>query len=323
MKDLWFRVLVIWYRLTGSTPTQAQWRARQTMEQPARTGEAVRSHVRRAADERFQCVCGQLLVAGDKVCSRCGRRQLLPYPVRRAMRTLGLVVPDAVPGTLFVLFLMMVGYLAQIYASGGNVIRPFGEGAHPLELGAAIWTEVYPAISVEAQPWRAFTYTMLHGNLMHLLFNTFALMQVGPLVENRFGTARFLFAWVVGAMAAVFLPPLVGLQRDVLVVGASGSIFGLIGMALVRGHLDGGARGRFIRDVMVRWIVYATLFGFFIGGVAHAAHFGGLAAGALCAVALPPADDHPGRRRLSPLLGTLAIGAMVASIAGFLDFRFG
>jgi membrane associated rhomboid family serine protease len=316
VKDLGHRLLVLWYRLLGNTPTQAEWRARRASERPAETGRQVRAHVDRASDRRFHCACGQLLVAGDRVCPRCGRRQYLPYGVRRVLRALGLVVPEAVPGTILVMALMIIGYAFEVRAGGGNVLSPVGGGTDLLDLGAA-----YAALTLGPQPWRAFTYTMLHGNLLHLVFNGLALVQVGPLVENRFGTGRFLFAWLLGGAAAVTGPPLLGIEKAAPVVGASGAIFTLIGMAMVRGHLDGDARGRLIRDVMIRWAVYTTIFGFAVRSVANGAHFGGLVAGAVLCFVLPPPDGRPGRARLGPLLGTLGVAGMSAGLGAFIAWR--
>jgi len=69
-----------------------------------------------------------------------------------------------------------------------------------------------------------------------------------------------------------------------------------------------------VRDVMVRWTIYATVFGLLIGGVAHGAHFAGLAAGALLGAILPAAGQVAARRRLSPFLATAAVGLAIGSL---------
>lgn len=316
MKDFGFRLLVLWYRLLGATPTQAEWRARQARQRPAETQRAIGAAVERNADRRYTCVCGRLLVAGDQRCPGCGRRQLLPFGVRRALRTLGLVVPEAVPGSGLMLILMAAGFVIELKLSGGNFMQPLGAPGTSIDLGASL-----AELTNGPQPWRAFTYTLLHANLFHILFNTMALVQIGPLVERRFGTGRFLFGWLVGGAAAVIVPPAFGFGRIGPTVGASGAVFALMGMALVRGHLDGDTRGRFIRDVMVRWVLYSTVFGLAIGGVAHSAHFGGLAAGALLAWVVPPPDDVPARRAIGPWLCALALAGMIASLGAFVRWR--
>ena len=312
MRDLSYRLLVAWYRLTGNTQVQAEWRARQALSRPEEARDAVRGHARRAADRRFNCVCSQLLVEGDRTCHACGRRQYLPIWARSVLRLLGLAVPAATPGTLVVGLLMAIGYVAQLRYGEGSFGTPSKSNLELFDLGISVsWLTLGP------QPWRAFTYTMLHGGLWHIGFNALALAQIGPLVEQRFGTARFLFAWVFGGAAGVMLPPLVGVSVGVPVLGASGAVFALIGMAMIHGHLEGTDRGRFIRDMMVRWTIYCTLFGLFLGNVAHGAHFGGLAAGALFGWAFPPADDNAARRRLTLPLALVSLGVVFTCLAAW------
>src|SRR6185295_12620812 len=73
--------------------------------------------------------------------------------------------------------------------------------------------------------WRLVTSLFLHGGLLHFVFNTYVLLQLGPLVEETYGTERFwtmyLWAGLCGNLAAQLLRP------EVPVVGASGSIVGL------------------------------------------------------------------------------------------------
>ncbi|MEZ4434112.1 MAG: rhomboid family intramembrane serine protease [bacterium] len=307
MKELWFRVLVGWYRLTGSSAVQAEWRARRALGKPAEAADAIKAGAARTADRRYTCVCGQLLVAEDRVCHACGRRQLLPFWLRRVLRVFGLVVPSALPGSLLAGLSMIVGYAIQIRYGSGGVFSPTPSMLETYELGSAV-----PPLVLGSQPWRAFTYTMLHGGIWHIAFNGIALMQVGPLVEQAFGTARFLFAWVVGGMLAAIVPALMGV--DASIIGASGSVFALIGMALIWGHRAGTAHGRMVREVMIRWTIYSTVFGLMIGGVAHHAHFAGLGAGVLFGWVLPPAGQSPTRRRITPALGAVAVGLALASL---------
>lgn len=308
MKDVWFKVLVAWYRLTGASNVQAEWKARRALDKPDEARAAVAGAAARTADRRYKCVCGQLLVAEDKTCHACGRRQYLPFGVRRVFRALGLVMPSALPGTIFAAISMLVGYGIQLRYGAGGLMDP-SPGLESYDLGSA-----FPELVLGSQPWRAFTYTMLHGGLMHIGFNAFALMQVGPLVEQAFGSARFAFSWVVGGILAALIPALLGAQTPM--VGASGSVFALIGMALIWGHRAGTSQGRMVRDVMIRWTIYATVFGLLMGGVAHGAHFAGLAAGAGIGYLLPPPQHHATRRRLSPFLVAAGLGLAIASLVG-------
>lgn len=159
------------------------------------------------------------------------------------------------------------------------------------------------------QWWRLFVPIFLHGGILHLLFNTMALVQVGPLAEQAYGRARFLLIFLVAGVAGnvlglFFYPRGIG-------VGASGALFGLIGAAGLWGHRRGDSVGLMIRGVMLQWGFYALIFGFMMGAD-NAAHIGGLAGGLL--LSLVVGDAGPLRNAGSRLWTTLAAAAVVITL---------
>ena len=78
--------------------------------------------------------------------------------------------------------------------------------------------------------WRLVTSAFLHGNLMHILFNMYALYNIGPFLEMRLKKVRFTSIYFISAITSgllsFFFTPSVS-------VGASGAIFGLLGAFLV------------------------------------------------------------------------------------------
>ncbi|MGK0357954.1 MAG: membrane associated rhomboid family serine protease [Bradymonadia bacterium] len=325
MRGLWYRLLILWYRLGGNTPAQAQWRARRKLQppealdggEPTPDGAKRRPAARPAtADSRFKCVCGQLMVKDDRVCSRCDRRQLMPFWMRRIARALNLRdVSDRPVATFAVLGTMVLGYLAQVRFGSGSFFSP-SKGFDMIMLGASV-----PSLTLGEQPWRAFTYTMVHGGLMHVAFNGIALVQLGPMVEARFGKARFMAAWVFGAIGGAFLADLLSPSALRPLVGASGAVFALIGMAGVQGHRQGTSQGRQIRNTMIFWAVMTTVLGAGMGGVSHAAHFGGGIVGVIIAFGLRPPDYSATQRRLSPGVGMAAVLTMLLAIGGLVGWH--
>lgn len=135
--------------------------------------------------------------------------------------------------------------------------------------------------------WQPFTYLFLHGNIWHLVFNLFALWMFGMPVEAQWGERDFLkyyFLCGVGAaLAHVALAP----HSGVPVIGASGSVYGLL-VAFAMLYPDAVVYLYFL--IPIKAAHMAILFGaveFFAGatgstpGVARFAHLGGMLTGYL------------------------------------------
>ncbi|MCA9546753.1 MAG: rhomboid family intramembrane serine protease [Myxococcales bacterium] len=319
MKSFWYRALIVFYRLLGSTPTQAEWRARRALGAPDRVKGDVADHVRRAQDTRHTChACGQLLTAEDKRCHACGARQWIPPGLRRVVRLLGLGTVGPQAGSTLAIASMVVGFLVQLRFFGGGAFMS-GVGG---EDGYAIFNlgVSFPELVKGHQPWRAFTYTLFHGGIIHLAFNAFALLQIGPAVERWFGFGRFWFGWTVTGIAGAALPILIGIAKPVPLLGASGAVTGLVGMAMVFGHMLATPQGIALRNAMIKWMVYITVFGMLMGGVAHDAHFAGFAAGAVLAWLLPPVQWRPKHRKLTPVITALGLILALVPTGQFVAF---
>jgi membrane associated rhomboid family serine protease len=79
------------------------------------------------------------------------------------------------------------------------------------------------------QWWRIFTPVLLHAFPMHILFNMWALYQLGPGVERRAGPPAYLALYFAAAGVGGAFAFHLGSATDAL-VGASGAIFGLFGL---------------------------------------------------------------------------------------------
>ena len=138
-------------------------------------------------------------------------------------------------------------------------------------------------------PWQLVTYSFLHGNLMHLLFNMLALYMFGSDIERIFGARRFAtyyFVCVVTAAVAQLIVSAASNLPPFPTVGASGGVFGLLlafGLYFPRRML----MLIFPPIPMPAWL-FVTLYGLlelFLGvtgteqGVAHFAHLGGMLGG--------------------------------------------
>ena len=134
----------------------------------------------------------------------------------------------------------------------------------------------------DGEPWRLLTGAFLHANLLHLLFNGYCLMMVGPMLESSLGTARFVALYIIAAIAGatnamLFTGPIIPL------VGGSGALFGMFGSIVALQMRSGRNTWDFLqfsgpRSVLMM-IGINLLIGFMIPAVSNSAHIGGLIGG--------------------------------------------
>jgi rhomboid protease GluP len=187
------------------------------------------------------------------------------------------------------------------------------------------------------QWWRFVTPMFLHGNLLHLLVNMYSLWVIGPYVEKLYGSAKFIFFWVVTGVAGVVASYLTVVNpgthlgalgrfilktQDAPSVGASGALFGLIGVLFVfgikfRNELPEGFKRAFGTGLLP--VILINLFIGFMGSrfIDNAAHLGGLLSGA--ALALVVSYRRPGERSSLALIWQVlqiaALGLVAISFA--------
>ena len=82
--------------------------------------------------------------------------------------------------------------------------------------------------------FRLLTCAFLHKGIVHLLFNMYALYVIGPQVESFFGKFKFILIYLLSAISASTLSLI--FNDNVISVGASGAIFGLLGALLYFGY---------------------------------------------------------------------------------------
>ena len=109
-------------------------------------------------------------------------------------------------------------------------------------------------------------------SLAGFLFNLMALRAVGPLAEKFLGSAKFLTIYLLAGLAGSAVSGYWNAPYG-LGVGASGAVFGVIGVATVIGYRIGN---RDLSYAMLRWIVIILVIGFAMPRIDNAAHLGGL-----------------------------------------------
>lgn len=137
--------------------------------------------------------------------------------------------------------------------------------------------------------WRLVTPMFLHAGWWHILGNSYALFVLGPILERVYGYGRYLTLYVAAGVGGAALS--MALAKNVS-VGASGAIFGVAGAMLVTGyahrHVIPPRWGRAFGRGMLPFIVLNLAIGASVHVIDNWCHLGGLAAGALLALVIPP-----------------------------------
>ena len=155
-------------------------------------------------------------------------------------------------------------------------------------LGALDYAEVIG----EGEFWRLITALFLHYGVAHLLFNLFALYVLGPPLERAVGSLRFGFAYLVsgiGSTAGVVLLTLFKILPPAELVGASGSVMGIVGAwagFLIRHRHLWQAKQRLLNILLI--IVIQIAFDYYTPEVSSSAHLCGLVTGFLIGLYLSP-----------------------------------
>lgn len=136
----------------------------------------------------------------------------------------------------------------------------------------------------KGQVWRLITCAFLHGGLIHIFFNMYALKILGPEIEYVYGKVKYLVIYLLSAIAASIFSYIFGPQS--VSVGASGAIFGLFGAMLIFGIKHRKQMGKAYMMNILQVIFVNVIIGISSSNIDNAAHFGGLIVGALIALLL-------------------------------------
>jgi rhomboid protease GluP len=207
---------------------------------------------------------------------------------------------------LFLIAAVTTGVFIAEERAGGSDVRTV-----LLRFGAARGAHVRAG-----EWWRLVTAVFVHIGPRHLLANVATLLVLGPALAAALGAGRFAFVYVVAGAAGNALSYWIT-PSDVVSAGASGAILGVLGAL-------GGQRLRFARSARYRgWQVVAAILAYLaiaVGAspeVDTAAHVGGLGAGFVLGLVIPPAGAVPSARDrlLGVICGALALLLAAAAFA--------
>ena len=230
--------------------------------------------------------CRALVPRSARTCPECGA-SLASVRGPGVGRLIANLLPGASAVTSLLLlangFWFAVMMMAQMKAgSSGGLLSHFS-GELLVRFGSGL-SRYVTAVGGGGEWWRLITPIFLHGGLLHFFFNSYVLLQLGPVVQEIYGPKRF---WVIYLCCGIAGSATSQLPRFVNTVGASGAIMGLMGLLLVYGWRHGGAFGNTLKSSMIRFGLYILVFSLFFPNIDHLNHAGGFACGALLAAIVP------------------------------------
>jgi rhomboid protease GluP len=252
--------------------------------------------------------CGRLTSAEAKECLVCGRRNPGMWGFAVPLRTL-----FARRGfTDIVTVVCVVLYVASLVVDPSAALSPkayfdvFSPSISALRALGAAGVDPWE----HGHWWTIFTAIYLHGGLLHIFFNVLWIRQLGPAIEEVYGPARLVVIFTVAGAAGFVASNWVG---HPFTIGASGSVFGLLGAIVAFGYKRGGTYGAMILRQYGYMALLMFVLSFFMRGVNNSAHVGGFLGGALAGLAMALAE----RRRETPLDWLLAAACIAVTALGF------
>lgn len=220
-------------------------------------------------DTRRMCSnCRAFITTSDRVCPYCDM-PVGPRAIDRQMAA------DAMAGIIqgdrfitMVILLINVGLFAATELDvNQNLYRVGAKDGY--------------AILRDLEWWRLITAGFLHGGFLHIAMNSWVLWDLGPQIDEVFGSYRYLVIYFVATIlgfagSLLWIPAIPSLGAS---AGISGLVGAMIGLGTREKHsLIGRERGRY-----VQWAVLILVQGFIIPGIDNAAHIGGFAGGFIVA----------------------------------------
>ncbi len=137
--------------------------------------------------------------------------------------------------------------------------------------------------------YRLITCMFLHGGIIHLALNMYALNSLGPFVEKVYGKTKYLIIYfLAGIMSSIFSYKF----STGVSIGATGAIFGLLGAALVFALKMKHRIGKdFIINIM-SVIAINLVIGFSIANVDNFGHLGGLIGGTIITLLIGKGNEY-------------------------------
>ncbi|MBN1571410.1 MAG: rhomboid family intramembrane serine protease [Acidobacteria bacterium] len=236
--------------------------------------------------------CGKLVGVQDKECWNCGRRNPGMWGFSSLLRKLGNdfgFVSIVTWGCVALYVATLLTDPHGIRMSGMSILEPSSRSVVLFGASGAIPVFGY------GRWWTVLSATWLHGNLLHIVFNLLWIRQLAPAVSELYGASRTVIIYTAASIAGFLLSstaglvfgasPIFFLRGAALTLGASASIFGLLGALVLYGRRGGSSH---IGGQAKSYALILFIFGFVMPNIDNYAHLGGFLGGYAAARWLDP-----------------------------------
>jgi len=211
----------------------------------------------------------------------------------------------------------------QQYRMGAANLAGILVGQRPLQVLIDMGAMYAPGVQ-GGEVWRLVSCIFLHGDGAHILLNGVALVGLGRLWEGVVGPLRLLWIVLLSGLGGALLSFLGGNEAS---VGASGSIFGLMGACMVFGwryrrelppHI-----GDLFRKKLLPWVALNLFIGYVIPFIDNLGHVGGLVTGSalamVCGNQIIPGNDGSPIGKV--LMGVGSAFLLILALVGVVVFQ--
>lgn len=235
-----------------------------------------------------------------------------PQQVSVKLPSVNPIATYALIGITVLVYLLQMA--SQFFFSGADYPAYIG-----MKINAAI---------LSGQLWRLITPVLLHGSIMHIGFNMYALYAIGAGMESRMGHARFLLLYLVSGFAGNVFS---FFFTDANSLGASTAVFGLLAAEGVFLYLNKDLFGKRAQRALSNIVMIAAV-NLFIGmspGIDNWGHIGGLLGGLIFAAMGGPRWELEGiyplmqlvdRRNMSHAINAALVVLGIFSAVALLKF---
>lgn len=259
------------------------------------------SYVRCKRCDRPACPECQRPTDVGVLCVDCERDIARQQASARPRTAMGGRMGKRIPVVTYTLIaLCVLAYLGQMVAP--HIVEQLG---------------IFAPFRALAMPWTFLSAGFLHGGIMHLALNMYALWAVGQYLEQTLGHVRYAAVYLVsvlgGHTAVYLLADPMGQSWVTGTVGASGGVFGLFAAMFIVNRRLGGQTAQILVLIALNLVITFTF-----PNISWQGHLGGLVFGALVTAGMfalrPKATPGADREALARRSALLHTGVVVAAV---------